>query len=82
MEKSEFQELVRHAVKKARAQRHSHKQILDGIGIIELINMVNKSTIEKVASELCVSQQTLYNYLNKRGARRKIQYVLEDEKGA
>lgn len=69
-------------IKKGRARRHSARQKLDAIGVKGLADMINKSSVYKVANELGISRQTVYSYLNKHGARRKIQYVLEDEKGA
>lgn len=68
--------------KKARAQRHSARQKLDFIGVRGLADMVNKASVDKVSKNIGVSKQTIYSYLNTHGARRKIQYVLEDEKGA
>lgn len=79
MKKSELRELI---IKKARAQRHSARLKLDAIGVRGLADMVNKSSVDKVSIELGISKPTIYSYLNTRGARRKIQYVLEDEKGA
>ena len=68
-------------VKKVRAKRHSVRQKLDAIGIVGLCAMVNKSSIKEVANELGIIEFTLYKYLETHGARRKIQYVLEDKKG-